>query len=92
MKMIRVDNPNKKINGILATVEGTGVSFTRYYVNKHKTYLSENLHEKIFFDNPVLDFKNIDKSEREKDRLLRKALKELAEKLFPGLKVLYFET
>lgn len=82
----------KRINGITVKIdEFSELKFTRYGVNEFGTYVAEVLFEGVKFDDPADLFDNIKKSKKEIERLRRKALKEIAEKLFPGLKRLYFE-
>ena len=92
MKFISLKEGNEKINGITVEIDQFGeLVFTRYRVNEYGNYIAETLFEGIKFEDPRDWFDNINKSEKEIDSLREKAIMEVAEKLFPGLKVLYFE-
>lgn len=92
MKIISLTDNAKKIEGVAVKIclDDT-LTFTRYGVNENGIYESETILEGIEFDDPSYNFANINKPLKTLEGLKRTALRKIAEKYFPSLKVLYLE-
>jgi len=92
-----LEKKRKKLEGIVADVSKSyasgklAVTFRRYFVNEYGVYNSEIVYEDIEIDDPEWDIHFEEITDFKVKRSRRKALMELAQKLFPDFKVIYLE-